>query len=324
VFDPKGATAYLGTNSGLLGSKGLSVINVGGSSVSGFASTPGKVLAVSPDSSKVVVSDTVDSPNQVFVFDTSSNIPTVLRITGATAADFSPDSLKAFIVAGNTLYVYSKLDALVTKPLTAPAIDVSFLAEGAFGYLAGGSPAGVTVERTCDISQADTVNVAPASVPTFLKTLPDATGVVALMPPEIGIIKVSSAPTGCSPSVSNSLTTFDLGRGNFVASQLIISEDGSTVYIVTPNFNSILVFNITGQTSSAIPLIGTGLPLRASLTPDGTQLYVGSSDGTLHLLQTDIGADIQQISFPQSLCQTTAGQPFPGVRCNPDLVAVKP
>jgi hypothetical protein len=324
LFDPMGAKAYIGTNSGLLGSKGLSLIDVGGSSVSEFASTPGKVLAVSPDGSKVVVSDTTDSPNQVFVFDTASNIPTALRITGATAADFSPDSLKAFVVAGNALYVYSKLDALVTKPLTAPARDVSFLAEGAFAYLAGGSPAGVTVERTCDISQADTVTVAPAPVPTFLKTLPDATGIVALMPPDIGVIHVSSAPTGCSPSVSNALTTADLGRGNFVASQLIISQDGSTAYIVTPNFNSILVFNINGGTSTAIPLLGTGFPLRASLTPDGTQLYVGSSDGTLHLLQTDIGADIQQINFPQSLCQNTAGQPFPGVTCNPDLVAVKP
>ncbi|MFZ0800927.1 MAG: hypothetical protein WBQ09_18420 [Terriglobales bacterium] len=322
LFDPAGAKAYLGTNSGLLGSKGLSVIAVGGTTVNGFASAPGKVLAVSPDSTKVVVSDTADSPNQVFVFDTASNIPTAYRITGATAADFSPDSLKAFIVAGNTLYVYSKLDALQTKALTAPANDVSFLAEGAFAYLAGGNPSGVTVQRTCDNGQADTVMVSP--VPTFLKTLPDATGVVALIPPDIGVINVFTLPTGCAPSVSDSLTTFNLGRGNFVASQLIMSQDGSTAYIVTPSFNSILVFHIDAQTSSAIPLVGNGLPLRASLTPDGTQLYVGSSDGTLHVLQTDVGADVQQITFPQGLCQTTAGKPFPGVTCNPDLVAVKP
>ena len=322
VFEPKGATAYVGTNSGLLGSKGLSVINVGGNTVSEFASAPGKVLAVSPDSTKVMVSDTIDSPNQVFAFDTSTNIPTAYRITGATAADFSPDSLKAFILAGSTLYVYSKLDALQTKALTAPANDVSFLAEGAFAYLAGGNPSGVTVQRTCDNGQADTVMVSP--VPTFLKTLPDATGVVALIPPAIGVINVSTAPTGCAPGVTDNLTTFDLGRGNFVASQLIISQDGSTAYIVTPNFNSILVFHISAQTSSAIPLVGNGFPLRASLTPDGTQLYVGSSDGTVHVLQTDTGTDVQQITFPLGLCQTTAGQPFPGVTCNPDLVAVKP
>jgi hypothetical protein len=322
VFDPKGANIYIGTDSGLLGNKGLSVIAAGGTTVNEFSSTPGKVLAISPDSSKVVVSDTTDSPNQVFVFDTSTNIPATFRITGATAADFSPDSLKAFIVAGSTLYVYSKLDALQAKPLTAPANDVTFLAEGAFAYLAGGNPSGVTVQRTCDNGQADTVAVSP--VPTFLKTLPDATGVVALIPPAIGVIHVSASPSGCAPTVSDSLTTFDLGQGKFAASQLIISQDGSTAYIVTPDFNSILVFNIGAQTSSAISLVGKGFPLHASLTPDGTQLYVGSSDGTVHILQTNLGTDIGQISFPEGLCQTSAGQPFPGVTCNPDLVAVKP
>jgi hypothetical protein len=321
VFDPKGANTYLGTDSNLLGNKGLTVI-VGGTTVNEYTSAPGKVLAVSSDSSKVVVSDTTDVPNQVFVFNTTTNTPTALRITGATAADFSPDSLKAFIVAGSTLYVYSQLDALQSQALTAPANDVTFLAEGAFAYLAGGNPAGVTVQRTCNDTQADTVDVSP--VPSLLKTLPDATGVVALIPPAIGVIHVSTAPTGCNPTVSDSLTTFDLGRGDFVPSQLIIAQDGSTAYIVTPSFNSILVFNIGAQTSSAIPLVGNGFPLHASLTPDGTQLYVGSSDGTVHVLQTDIGADVQQISFPQGLCQNSAGNPFPGVTCNPDLVAVKP
>jgi hypothetical protein len=346
VFDPKGATAYFGTDSGLLGSKGLAVLNVGGNSVTGFSSTPGKVLAVAPDSSKVVVSDTADSPNQVFVFDTASSTPTVFRITGATAADFSPDSLKTFIIAGSTLYVYSNVDAMQAKALTAPASDVAFLSEGAFAYLAGGNPAGVTVQRTCDNGQADTVNLSP--VPTFLKTLPgqasllnadpnqqdpaDAFHVVGVAPPLFEIISAhppsSSAPwTGCTPTVVDDAPmpeSFDLGRGNFAASQLIISQDGSTAYIVSPDFNSILVFNIGAQTSSAMPLVGKGFPLRASLTPDGTQLFVGSSDGTLHVLQTNIGADILQITFPESLCQNTAGQPFPGVTCNPDLVAAKP
>src|SRR5579863_37669 len=322
IFDPKGANVYVGTDSGLQGSKGLSVIALSGGILKEYTSAPGRVLAVSPDGSKVIVSDIVDLPNQVFVFDTSANVPTAFRITGATAADFSPDSLKAFIVAGSTLYVYSKLDALQSRQLTAPANDVTFLAEGAFAYLAGGNPAGVTVQRTCDNSQAGTVDVSP--VPTFLKTLPDASGILALIPPAIGVIHVSAAPSGCTPSVTNSLTTLDLGRGNFVPSQLIISQDGSTAYIVTPNFNSILVFHISAQTASAIPLVGNGFPLGAALTPDGTQLYVGSSDGTLHVLQTDIGTDVQQITFPQGLCQTTAGQPFPGVTCNPDLVAAKP
>ena len=203
-----------------------------------------------------------------------------------------------------------------------------------------------SVQRTCDNSQADIVNVSP--VPTFLETLPGQATlingdphdpdplpfhVIGVAPPVVEIISAHPAtPTtfwsGCDPVVVNnnpSPATFDLGRGNFTATQLILSEDGSTAYIVSHDFNSILVFNIGAQTSSAIPLVGNGFPLRASLTPDGTQLYVGSSDGTLHVLLTNIGADVQQIPFPSpGLCQTSGGQPFPGVTCNPDLVAVKP
>ncbi len=348
VFDRKAAKIYAGTNSGLLGSKGLAVIDAASGTVNQFTVAPGKVLAVSPDATKVVVSDTTDSPNQVAVLDTSNNTLAVFRIAGATAADFSPDSLKAFILAGSTLYIYSKLDALQSQPLTAPANDVTFLAEGAFAYVAGGDPAGITVKRTCDNGQADKVTVPGSPVPTFLKTLPgqasllnadpknhpdppDAFHIISLAPPLISIISAHPPAqafwTGCTPTVVNDdpiPVSFDLGRGNFVASQLILSQDGSTAYIVTPNFNSILVFNIGALTSSAIPLAGNGIPLHASLTPDGTQLYVGSSDGTLHILQTDTGTDVQQITFPQGLCQNSAGQPFPGVQCNPDFVEVKP
>lgn len=345
VFDRAGARAYVGTNSTLLGSKGLAVVPASGGTANEFAGVAGRILAISPDGTKVIVSDTTDSPNQVFVLDTTTNAVNPFRITGATAADFSPDSLKAFILAGNTLYVYSKLEALQSQTLTAPANDVTFLAQGAFAYLAGGDPAGVAVKRTCDSSLADKVTISP--VPTFLKTLPGQAlllngdpgppasplpfHIIGLAPPVIELISAHPPTktfwTGCAPPIVNTdplPVSFDLGRGNFVASQLIISQDGSTAYIVTPSFNSILVFNIGAQTSSAIPLVGNGIPLQASLTPDGTQLYVGSSDGTLHILQTDTGTDVQQISFPQGLCQDSVGQPFPGLTCNPDFVAVKP
>jgi DNA-binding beta-propeller fold protein YncE len=184
-------------------------------------------------------------------------------------------------------------------------------------------------------------------VPTFIRTLPghgsllnadpnhpdppDALHVVALAPPLIAVISAHPQEPakwqGCTPTVVDDdpvPVTFDLGLGNFVASQLIISQDGSTAYIVVPNFHSILVFNIGARISSAIPLAGSGLPLQASLTPDGTRLYVGSTDGTLHVLQTNTGSDVLQISFPLGLCQNAAGQPYPGLNCNPDLVAVKP
>jgi hypothetical protein len=335
VVNRQGTKAYLGTDSGRLGSVGLAVFDTAANTVTQFAALAGKVLAISPDGGKVIISDTSieETPNHVFVFDTTTNAVSTFQITGATAADFSPDGLKAYIVAGSTLYVYSRVDGLRTIPLAAPAEDVSFLSEGAFAYVAGGATSSVTAWRTCDNGRADTVSV-PA-VPTFIKTLPgpakllpsdspDAFHFLAVDSPGIDIISVNTTPSGCSPAVTDGpVASFNLGQGNFVPKQLILSQDGTTAYVLAENLSSILVFNIPGQTSSAIPLFGNPLPLRASLSSDGTLLFVGASDRTLHVVSTVAGGDTRQISFPQGLCRNFVGQRFP-IPCYPDLVAVKP
>ncbi len=337
VFNGQGSTAYIGTDSGRFGTVGLALVNTSTNSVSQLVSVPGKVLAVSPDGSKVIISDTSpeDGPNHVFVLDTATNTSPSFQITGATAAAFSPDSLKAYIVAGSNLYLYSKVDGLRTIPLSAPANDVTFLSEGAFAYVAGGSPSAVSVWRTCDGGSADTVSV--PVVPTFIQTLPGAAKLLpqpsdttntfhllAVAPPDIDIIGVNTTPSGCTPPLSDEpVSSFNLGQGNFVATQLIISQNGSTAYVIASNVSSVLVFNIAGQTSSTIPLSGNAMPLNAALTPDGTLLYVGANDGTVHVVSTLAGGDIQQISFPEGLCKNSAGLPF-GIPCNPDLIAVKP
>lgn len=324
LFDGQGSTAYIGTDSGRFGTVGLALVNTSSNSVSQLVSVPGKVLAVSPDGSKVIISDTSpeDGPNHVFVLDTATNTSPTFQITGATAAAFSPDSLKAYIVAGSNLYLYSKVDGLRTIPLSAPANDVAFLSEGAFAYVAGGSPSAVTVWRTCDGGNADTLAV--PVVPTFIQSLPGAAfQMLAVAPPDIDIVGVNTAPSGCTPPVSDSVSSFNLGQGNFVATQLIISQNGSTAYVIASNVSSVLVFNIPGQTPSTIPLSGNAMPLNAALTPDGTLLYVGANDGTVHVVNTQAGGDVQQISFPEGLCKNSAGLPF-GNACNPDLIAVKP
>ena len=322
VFNRQGSKAFLGTDSGLAGAHGLMELDSSSNTVTQFSSTPGKVLAVSPDGTTVVISDTVDTPNQVFIFNTTSGTNTAFGITGATAADFSPDSLKAYIIAGSTLYVYSKVDALQTIKLQAPANDVAFFAEGAFAYVAGGDPAGVVVRRTCDNGQADTVST--TSVPTFIRALPDATQMLAVAPPDVAMINANTTPVGCTPAITDTATSINLGQAPFTASQLIIAENGSTAYILSPDLNSILVFNIGAQTSSTLSLLGNTTPIQASLTPDGTLLLVGASDGTVHEIQTSTGVDVTQIQFPVGLCLNPAGQAFPGLTCHPNLVAVKP
>src|ERR1700676_2300610 len=222
VFNRQGTKAYLGTNSGLLGSVGLAVLDASTNSASEVKSAPGKVLTVSPDGTKVIISDTAATPKEGFVFATTTNTSKTSQITGATAADFSPDSFKAYIVAGSTLYFYSKIDGLKTIALAAPANDVFFLSEGAFAYVAGGESGKVTVWRTCDNGPADTVPQSgqlPAT-PTFIKSFINpaqevipppgtpkqpAPWILAVTPPAIDIISVLSTPSGCSPAVSDTV-----------------------------------------------------------------------------------------------------------------------
>ena len=332
LFDRQGVKIYMGTNSGLLGTKGLMVLTASANAVIQLVSTPGKVLAISPDGTTAVISDTADAPNQVFIFDAGTNTSLALPISGATAADFSPDSLKAYIVAGSTLYVYSKVDALQTIALRASANDVAFFSEGAFAYLAGGDPSGVMVRRTCDNGEADTI--ATVATPTFIRALPNATQMLALAPPitipgspTVDLITATTAPAGCTPPVSDSVISFNLGQGvshTFTATQMIISGDGSKAYILSPDLKGIVVFNIGAQITSTFSLSGDAVPLQASLTPDDSLLLVGANDGMLHEIQTATGADVAQVEFPLSLCLNAAGERFAGITCNPDLVSVKP
>jgi WD40 repeat protein len=310
--------------------------------VSEFTSVTGKVLAVSPDGNTVIVSDTLATPNQVFIFTSSgtSHSSVALNITGATAADFSPDNLKAYIVAGSTLYVYSTLEALQTVPLTAPATDAAFLANGMFGYMAGGDPAGVSFLPTCNAPPlVASLGSVPVSGTTLLRALPDGVTMLALSPPDIQTFTASISGTlaigenGC-PAPRGGLTVanptnpqgpFPLGAGDFVATQLLVAPDGSTAYVISGSVPKVIIFNISGHTSSSIALTGGATPIRATLTPDGTLLYVAANDGQVHLLSTVANSDILQISFPPGTTSQPTGL-CSGVTftCVPDLIAVKP
>jgi hypothetical protein len=344
VFDPQGKNAYLGTDFGDLGTKGLMVLTVP-ATVTEFTSVVGKVLAVSPDGKKVIVAEkkfkaTDSNTDQVFVFDSTAKTSVVLPIVGATAADFSPDSLKAYIVATNTsvvpntntLYVYSTLEALQTVQLPAPATDVSFLTVGAFAYVAGGALVGptpaVTTWTTCSnysLNSLPTQTTQTPNTPVFVKSLPDSSKVLVVDPPFIDLIDVSTMPVGCPPSVSNVLEQPSVSLGNFTPTQLIVASDGSKAYMITDSVPSVIIFDIAGRTTPSIALTGGATPVQAALTPDGTLLYVAANDGQVHLLNTVSLRDTLQLSFPQG----TASQPTglcSGVTftCVPDLIAVNP
>lgn len=334
VFAPTGKPAYLGSSGGLMIFDPTAAS--GTNPVTQKSNVPGKVLAVSLDGNKVVVSDMLSNPNQVYIVDQTSGSAaplTSLLIPGATAAAFSPDGLKAFITAGSTLYVYSTVQALKTIPLSAAVNAVSFYANGASAYLAG--PAGVTMRNACDTTYAQAASF-PSGVPALFQALPDGLHALGVESPGVDVFDVQvNAPPPAAPNVPQPTCPFpvattnssfvNLGQGEFIPLKLLIAPDNSKAYILASNLGSVFVFDLGVNTVSAIPLTGNPVPLDATLTADGTALYVGANDGSVHVVSTVSGGDLQQITFTNnnSSNKTSLCSNIPQT-CNPDLIAVQP
>jgi hypothetical protein len=302
VFDTAG-TAFLGVNSSDFRQHGLMVLS--GTSVSQVLSAPGKVLATSPDNNSVVISDTTDSPNLLFICTnctSSSRTVTTFQISGATAAAFSPDNLKAYILAGNKLYVYSKLDPLQSIDLGGAGSDVAFHPEGGFAYVAGPATS-ITPYRTCDNARISSATLNTPNSPLLIRPLPDGSTLLVLDPPNIDLVSVTSLTAlDCTGTITNTTSTFDLGEGGFVPSQFFVSPDGSTAYILGDSSAGrlpfVMVFNVNTQSASTLSLLNSATPLSAALAPDGKLLFVGADDGTVHVIDTTSGTDTQQVTFP--------------------------
>ncbi len=334
VFDRQGNNIFLGTDRNLSNTKGVMVLS--GNTVTQSPPTAGKVLAVSPDGKKVILSDTVDTPNLVYVFDSASHTSVTMPITGATAAGFSADSLRAFIVAGTTLYVYSTQWALQsTANLGGPVNDVSFLSIGSLAYLSGGTGSGITEWTTNQNFSNATAPLQTTSLPetpTFLQGLPDSCRLISAHSSGVDLIDVANAPATCQ-TTSGGVASFNLGQGAFTPTQMLVAGDGKRAYILGKDGNarplaSVLVLNIgtpsTTSTSSSIALANNASPLRAALETSGGFLYVGADDGAVHVIDTTLGADVEQITFTKSFCQDSLGNPASVTPCNPDLIVVKP
>jgi hypothetical protein len=302
VFDT-GGNAYLGVDSSDFRQHGLMILS--GTSVSQVLSAPGKVLATSPDHNSVVISDTTDSPNLLFICtncSSSSRTVTTFQISGATAAAFSPDSLKAYILAGSKLYVYSKLDPLQTIDQNGAGKDVAFHPEGGFAYVAGPSTL-LTPYRNCDNAPISSGTLNTPNTPLLIRPLPDGNTLLALDPPNIDLVSVTSLTAlDCNGTLTDTASSFDLGEGSFTPTQFFVSPDGSTAYILgntsAGRLPFVMVFNVNTQSASALSLSNSATPLSASLSPDGTLLFVGADDGTLHVIDTTSGHDTQQVTFP--------------------------
>jgi hypothetical protein len=307
---------YMGSDQGLMyldvSSSSPSVALVSNATTPCNVSLCGKVLTISNDGKLVVISDTVSSTSQVYIFNggSSSTAPIDLVLSNAgetaTAAAFSPDQLKLFIVTNlGNMYVYSTVDA--TKPLSilAPATDVEFSADGSFSYVAGAPAGSVSAYSICSGPTAPSVkigNVTALSTPLQIFPSPAVQAsaqaltqtIFALEPPNIEFLTAEFAQVPlpvmlpntapqltCNPPdmVSfSSVASVNLGQGSFDPIYSELAGDGTEMIIVARNVPAVLMFNVANKTTTSIPLVGNPNPLSASASSDGSQVYVAACD----------------------------------------------
>jgi hypothetical protein len=281
------------------------------------------VLAVSPDGKKVIVADQTVATPRTFVVDTATSGVSQLAITTiSTAADFSPDSLKAFIVSSSSsaLNVYSPVLPLQTFNLGAAPNGVSFLSQGSLGYIAGGNANAITPRSTCDPISTAIGPIATATNPLRIGSSFDSTRVFAVDDSRIYDVTVSNiaaaASTNCPVTATNALNTVNFG-GASAPGQLIVTSDGSRVFVTNAS-NKLRVYNPTNSTASAITLANSATAsTTGGATLDNLQVYVGAlGSNDVHRIDVAAGTDAQQISV--GLVDST------GAATSPDFVVVRP
>jgi trimeric autotransporter adhesin len=151
IITNDGSTIYMGSSTALMVLNAVNTLAV----TRVDTTSPGTVLAVSPDGSTIVISDPI---KQVTTLENSSG--SVITTYGGvgTHAEFAPDSQTVYIAAGNQVLVYSDYTGWtnITPATTAgtPVTDVAITVPSVGAYFAGPN---TTARGYCPSSTASTV-----------------------------------------------------------------------------------------------------------------------------------------------------------------------
>lgn len=335
VFGTGGTDAYMGSSSGLMH---FSVANNNVFIVD--PSITGKVLAVSPNATKVIVSNAAKDPQgnviepnpanqRVWVFDLSTSTTQAFVLSGAVAAAIDNDGFRDYIVTNDgsgNVYVFSPALTLQTISVAGTHSDAAPLPSNGFVYLATSN--GLEVVGTCNNVQQPTANNPPTNSSTIQLVQPvananmivamDSTGVdvetatvTPLTPP------LTLSPANCTPGVSYSNQFIDFGLGPITAHQLLVSSNGTNVAVLPNGLNQVLLAAIGGG-PHAIPLAaGSTAPTNGGMTPDGNTLWIGvAGSNTVDQIDLVGMSDVKQVA--------TTFKKSDGSAAPPDLVALLP
>ena len=337
VFSPAGDKVFMGSQ---FGASLINPANFGSANnpYTSLGTVTGTALAVSQNGSNAIFSDTLHSPNQVYVVSsTNPTAPTALNIPNATLASFSPDGLKTYIIggaSGSAMYIYSPLQALQGPiALSGPPKALVFSPNDAFLFAAesGGAAANLTAFANCTnpalapIQPAASI-VLPAN-PLLMKVLPslhidgkdsygnaipDGVHVLILDPTGFDIVTARIMPpagagTLCPQGLQfvsgdplRPVQRIELNQGTLQPLNFFYSADDTQLYVVSSNTSSIVVYSfISGSVTGGIELQNNAKPLTADSSVDSSTIVISGDDGMLHEVSTALGgSDSIPLSFP--------------------------
>ena len=312
-FAPSGIKAFVTTTSGLVS------LDAFANTITLLASDPvGKILAVSPDGSKVIVSNVIFNasvPSQrLFIFDQTATQLQTFILPGAVAAAFDHDSFRAYIVADNgNVYVYSPFQTEKTLTLAGTFTDAAPLASGPFTFLA--NPSGLNVISTCN--NAILPNAPTSQIPLLLGEVKNANQIVTASTAGFDVVTatIPDATGGqCPPPTTFADQAINFGLGTLNPRQLIVASNGAHIVGLEAGLPQILV-GIPGAGPGAIPFAGGGTEaLAGDMTLDGNSLWVGvAGTNTVHHINLANATDDLQLQLNLN-----------GTNAKPDIIAVRP
>jgi hypothetical protein len=251
----------------------------------------GTIEAISADGNYLLVSDS--AANSIYYFSVSTlTVPFTQSGDATNSSAYTPDSGLNEWLNGDLLGVGLPTTFLSTTMLsyTGNALDVS--GQGGLTYITATTPNGIDVRSTCD--QSDLQFLTPNN-PTLIKAIPNGTGAIAADSPAIDVVTTGTVQAGCPPAALNSVASFDMGAGPFNARQIFFSSNSADAWIVS-DLPELLIFDLTNLAPISIPLAGGTTAFNGGVTLDGTEVYVGASDGTVHRIDVASNTDAQQIA----------------------------
>jgi hypothetical protein len=284
VADSSGTNVYLGSGSGIM------TVNAVSGAVTTSNAAIGTILAISPDGSYLLVSNS--STSTTYLFSTSSSTSPLAHVVAATAAAFAPNGQSVSFLAGQQLYYDTTVpsSAITNLPYVPNSIDLS--AQGGMTYVTSSALGAIDNRTTCNHASWQTLS---ATHPTLVAHIPNGTGAVVTDPPSLDVVTTGSIAAGCPPTPQNSVTSYNLGFGTFTPTQLFLSSNSSSAWIIS-NLTSVIALDLTTFTPLSIPLTNSATPLSGGIMIDGTKVYVGASDNNVHALDVASHTDSAQIS----------------------------